>query len=328
MKALVTGATGFIGSQLVDDLLKKGYKVRCTIRKTSNLRWLKDKPIELVEASLSDVNSLERAVEGVDYIYHIAGLTAAKSYQEFLKANRDGTLNLLKAVEKVNPKIKRFLHCSSQTVSGPAESLNKPSTEDMPPNPISSYGKSKKAAEDEVLKFKDKFPITIVRPAAVYGPRDEDILGVFKTVKGGIGTLIGFSPKYVGLIHSYDLSIGMIQAAESENSISKIYFLSSEEFYTWQQILPLMKKAIGKNFFIPIKIPHCLVLSIAGISGFAGKFSKKPPILNYEKGVDFIQPFWVCSVENAKRDFGFSQTVSIEDGINLTAKWYKENNWL
>jgi nucleoside-diphosphate-sugar epimerase len=329
MKALVTGATGFIGSQIVDYLLERGYEVRCTIRKSSNLRWLKDKPIELVEASLNDKEALKKAVQGVDYIFHIAGVTAAKNYDVFLKANRDGTRNLLEAVaESEHSNLKRFLHCSSLTVSGPAESLDKPSSEDMPCKPITSYGKSKKAGEDEVRKFIDKFPITIVRPPAVYGPRDEDILDVFKTVKAGLGTMIGFSPKYVSLIHSYDLARGIIEAAESDNTIGKTYNVSSEEFYTWNQIMPIMKKALGVKFYIGLKIPHFLVLTIAGISGFIGKFMENPPVFNYEKGIDFIQSYWIGSVEAAKRDFGYRQKVSIEEGMKITADWYKEHNWL
>ncbi len=328
MKALVTGASGFIGSQIVDYLLERGYEVSCTIRKTSNLRWLEGKPVKLIEAGLSDILALKQAVSGVDYVYHIAGLTAAKDYDTFLKANRDGTLNLLKAIEEVNPNLKRYLHCSSQTVCGPAESLNKPTTEDMPLKPITSYGKSKKAGEDEVVKFMDKFPITIVRPPAVYGPRDEDILGVFKAVNMGVGTLIGFSPKNISLIHSYDLARGIIEAAESDNTIGKAYFISSEKFYTWDQIMPIMKNALGKKFFIPIKIPHFLVLTIAGVSGFVGKFMKNPPVLNYEKGIDFIQENWICSVDRAKQDFAYSQQVSIEEGMKLTADWYKEHKWL
>lgn len=328
MKALVTGATGFIGSQVVDYLLERGYQVRCTIRKSSNTRWLENKPVELIEASLSDLNALEKAVSGVDYIFHIAGVTAASNYDTFLKANRDGTSNLLKAVENAAPNLKRFLHCSSLTVSGPAESLDNPITEEMPLKPITSYGKSKKAGEDEVQKYMNKFPITIVRPHAVYGPRDEDILDIFKTVNSGIGTLIGFTPKYVSLVHSYDLARGIIDAAESDKTIGEAYNLSSEKPYTWQEIMPEMKKALGKSFYIPLKIPHFLVLSIAGLSGFVGKFMKNPPVFNYDKGVDFIQPYWISSVAKAKRDFGYSQQISLEQGMKITADWYKQQGWL
>jgi len=328
LKALVTGATGFVGSHVAELLHKRGYEVRCTVRKTSNLRWLENKPFELVEVSFSDPESLRQAVLGVDYIFHVGGSIAAKNLDAFIKSNRDGTKNLLGAVLKYNPDVKRFLYVSSQTVAGPSDSLEKPINEDKPGKPLTSYGKSKKAAEEEVLKLKDKLPVTIVRPSAVYGPRDEGIYPMFKLAKQGLGTLVGFNPQYLTLIHSDDLARGIIDAAESQKTIGQTYFLSSEEAYSWDKVYDAMKKGLNKKNILLIKLPHFLVLGIAGISEFFGKFSKKPPIFNYDKGIDFIQTYWTCSVEKAKRDFGFRQQVSIEDGVKNTLDWYIENKWI
>lgn len=328
VKALVTGATGFIGSHVADKLLAKGIEVRCIARKTSNLRWLKDKPIEIIEASLTDPQSLLKAVEDVDYIYHIGGLTAAKDYDEFLKGNRDATKYLIEAASIHAPNLKRFLFVSSQTAVGPSPSFDKPIDENTVRNPITSYGKSKKEAEDEVMKFKGKIPFTIVRAPAVYGPRDTAIYDIFKAAKSGVGVLIGFKPKYVSLIHSDDLSRGIIQAAESENSIDQTYFISSEEFYTWNRVMPVIQKALGKSFMLKLKLPHFLILSLAGLSEFFGKFSSKPPVFNYEKGIDFIQNYWTCSTEKAKKDFGYKQEMTLEEGMQDTVNWYKQNGWL
>lgn len=329
MKVLVTGATGFIGSHLADLLYEKGYSVRCTIRKTSNLQWLQGKPFELVEASLSDKQSLAKAAEGVDYIYHVAGLVAARSYEEFLKANRDGTINLLEAAKKHAPNLKRFLYVSSQTAAGPSLSLEKPLTEAEECKPLTRYGKSKKEAEQAVWKYKDQLPITIVRPPAVYGPRDAEIYKIFKAAKSGLGTMVGvLKPKYLSLIHSGDLVRGFVQAAESEKALGNTYFIASDEFYTWDKIIPLMAKAVGRKHILKLKLPHFLVLSVAAISGFFGVFSKKPPVFNYEKGIDFIQNYWTCSIEKAKQDFGYEQKITIEEGLKDTASWYKENKWL
>lgn len=328
MKALVTGGTGFIGSQTVDYLLERGYQVVCTVRRSSNLRWLKDKPVELVQASLSDKESLVRAMDGVDYVFHIAGQTAAKNDEEFLRANRDGTESLLKAIEIAKPNLKRFLYCSSLTVSGPAKCLEEPITEDMPLNPITAYGRSKKAAEELVYRYFDTLPITIVRPHAVYGPRDEDILDIFKAVNKGLGTLIGFDKKYVSLVHSYDLCRGIIDAAEAPNTLKQAYNLSSERPYTWEEVLPAMSKALGAKRYFALKIPHSVVLSAAYLTEFAGKFMKNPPVFNYEKGKDFIQKYWISSVQKAKKDFGYEQKISLEEGMKITAEWYKKMGWL
>jgi len=328
LKALVTGATGFIGSHLADLLLEKGYQVRCIYRKTSNLIWLKDKPFELIEAGLSDPDSLKNAVEGIDYIFHSAGLVTARNDEEYLKANRDGTKNLLEAALKYAPNLKRFLLISSQTAVGPSASLDNPVNEKTPLHPITAYGRSKKAAEEEALKYIDRLPITIVRPPAVYGPRDIGIYDIFKVVNKGLITLIGFKKKYISLINSWDLCRGILLAAESENSIGKSYFISSDKFYSWEEVMGIIKTEFGKKHIITIKIPHSLVLSIAGISEFFGRFSKKPPIFNYDKGKDFIQNFWTCSIENAKKDIGYEPKVSLEEGIRATLNWYKENSWL
>jgi len=328
VKVLVTGATGFIGSHVADKLLAKGYDVRCIARKTSNLRWLDGKNFEIVEASLDNPESLIKAVEGVDYVYHVAGLTFARNYEEFLKGNRDATANLISVVEKHAPNIKRFLFVSSQTVVGPAKSLYEPVDETTPRNPITSYGRSKKEAEDVVLSYKDKIPFTIVRAPAVYGPRDTAIYDIFRTVKMGLGTMVGFRDKYISLIHSEDLSRGIIEAAESEKTKDEIYFVSSEEFYTWKQLINIIAEKMNKKFVLKIRLPHFIVLTVAAISEFLGKFSDKPPVFNYEKGIDFIQDYWICSTEKAKRDFGYRQMMSIEDGMQNTIEWYKQNKWL
>jgi len=328
VKVLVTGATGFIGSHVADKLLAKGYYVRCIARKTSNLRWLDGKNFEIVEASLDNPESLIKAVEGVDYVYHVAGLTFARNYEEFLKGNRDATANLISVVEKHAPNIKRFLFVSSQTVVGPAKSLYEPVDETTPRNPITSYGRSKKEAEDVVLSYKDKIPFTILRAPAVYGPRDTAIYDIFRTVKMGLGTMVGFRDKYISLIHSEDLSRGIIEAAESEKTKDEIYFVSSEEFYTWKQLINIIAEKMNKKFVLKIRLPHFIVLTVAAISEFLGKFSDKPPVFNYEKGIDFIQDYWICSTEKAKRDFGYRQMMSIEDGMQNTIEWYKQNKWL
>jgi len=328
MVALVTGGSGFIGSHVVDLLIQKGFTVRCIVRKTSNLQWLTNKPVELFEVSLFDKAGLSRALKDVDYVFHIAGLTFARNFDEFLKGNRDVTRNIIESVFENSISLKRFLFVSSLTAVGPSKSLNEPVTEETACNPLTAYGKSKKLAEDELLKFKNDIPITIVRAPAVYGPRETAIYSVFKTVKAGLATMVGLKPKYLSLIHSEDLSRGIVESAFSDASVGETYFISSEKFYTWDYLIPLMSRMLNKKFVLKVKLPHFLVLTIAGLSEFFGKFSKKPPVFNYEKGIDFIQDYWICSIDKAKKDFGFKQKVSIEEGMKNTVDWYKKNKWL
>ncbi|MFN8367603.1 MAG: NAD-dependent epimerase/dehydratase family protein [Candidatus Kapaibacterium sp.] len=327
MKVVVTGGNGFVGSHIVDVLLEKGYTVHCLVRQTSDLRWLEDKPVTLVEGSIYDSNSLQTAFKDAEYIIHVAGLTAARNEEEFMKGNKNGTENVLRAALLYQSTIKKFVHISSMAAVGPATSLQQPLDESTPFHPITPYGVSKHAAEVVVHTAMSKLPITVVRPPAVYGERDSAILSFFQTVNKHLAPLIGFTDKWVSLIHVRDLAIGTVQAMESDNTTGKTYFISSEEFYNWNQISQLTAKVLGKKC-ITLKIPHGIVMSLAYISEFFGRFSSKPPVFNYEKGKDIIQEYWICSVGNAKNDFNYRQTISLEQGIRQTTDWYKANKWL
>ena len=327
MKVLVTGGTGFVGSHVIDELLKKKYQIRAIARKSSNTKWLKGKDVEIFTASLDDKDSLISAMEGIEGVLHIGGLTAARDLEEFMKGNLGGTKNLLEAAKVYKNNIKRFLYCSSQTVMGPAKSINEPSKEEDVCNPLTSYAKSKREAELYVLSNLKEFPITIVRPPAVYGERDSAILTFFQAMNNRLGTMIGFDEKYVSMVQVRDLARGIVMAFESEKAIGETYFISSKEFYTWPQIIKITENVMAKKA-LKLRLPHCLVLTIAGISGFFGKFASKPPVLNYEKGIDITQRYWICSPDKAKRDFGYEQEISIEQGIADTVKWYKDNKWL
>lgn len=327
MKVLLTGATGFIGSHVAEILVGKGYDVYCLTRKTSSMQWLTSPHIRTVEGSLGSEESLYKAVADAGMVFHIAGLTSARNRTEFFQGNQGGTRNLLNAVLKTAPNLEHFVHVSSLAAVGPAVSLHQPVDETTPYHPITAYGESKKAAEEEVLAERSRLPVTIVRPPAVYGPRDTAILTFFQTVNRGIAPLIGFADKHVSLIHSADLARGIVMAGESERSIGESYFISSNRFYTWSEVSRVTGTALNKRL-LTLKLPHGLVKAIAGMSGFLGRFASKPPVLNYEKGLDMIQPYWICSHEKAERDFGYRQEVSIEDGVADTVDWYIKQGWL
>ncbi|NUN70591.1 MAG: NAD-dependent epimerase/dehydratase family protein [Bacteroidetes bacterium] len=189
--AFVTGGTGFIGSHLIDRLLTKGYHVRALVRNPHNPGFLKGLPIEIIEGDLFSTSALERGITGSDYVYHVAGLVAARSKEEFYRGNRDATRNIVEITARVNPAVKKFVHISSQTAVGPGSGMA-PVNESTTPRPLTTYGKSKLASEEEVLKFKDRIPVTILRVSAVYGPRDTATFDYFKSAYMGLELLIGF----------------------------------------------------------------------------------------------------------------------------------------
>ncbi|MCL5992469.1 MAG: NAD(P)-dependent oxidoreductase, partial [Bacteroidetes bacterium] len=300
MIAFITGATGFIGSHITDVLLSHGFRVRCGFREHSNLQWLKDKPVELVKYSLFDEKSLSDALKEVDYIIHCGGTIMAKKPSVFFHVNRDGTINLLKSALEQTPNLKRFVYISSQTVGGPAKALTEPISEFDQPNPVTNYAKSKKEAEDHVLEYGKYFPVTILRPSAVVGPRDPAIFTIFKSIKNRIVILIGMKKKYLNIIHAVDLAEATYNAAISDNTIGKIYYIADEMPVSWNEIMSIGKRELNRNFTLNIHFPHFFVLGAAYSFEQFRRIIGKPHPFNLDKGRDFIQKYWTCSVDCAR----------------------------
>jgi dihydroflavonol-4-reductase len=326
---LITGATGFIGSHVAEQLLRKGYTVRAFVRKSSSKENLSGVAVEYIEGDYKNLDSLKKAVSGVDYIYHIAGTTKAKTEQGYIEGNVLATENLLKATVEAAPKLTRFLHTSSQTATGPSTSLSQPVDESSPCHPITTYGRTKLMAEEVCRGFMDKLPITIVRPPAVYGEKDKDFFEFFKAYKNGLAVIVGFGvTQHLSLVHATDLAAGMILACESDNAVGQTYFIASEKFYTWDEIAAATRVALNQKFVFTLTVPPWGLSRIGEVAEFFARFSDKPALLNRDKVKDGLQNFWTCSIEKAKHDLGYKQTLSLEAGISQTITWYKANGWL
>ena len=324
--AVVTGANGFVGSHLVDLLLEKNYKVRCLVRKTSNMRWLEGKDVELINSGLFDKEGLRKAIKDASYIFHVAGVVKSKKPEGYFKGNVDTTRNLLDTALEFKDTIKRFLVVSSQTATGP--SINGNHVNEMTEcHPITTYGRSKLAEEKLAQTYMDRLPVTICRAPAVYGERDTEILIFFKTFSKGLMTTIGFNIKKISLIHVLDLVNGFYLASVSDKSKNQIYFISSEKYYTWEEIGEVTSKVIGKNP-VKIKVPHSIVFSIATVAQFFALFNTGPATLNIEKAKDITQTYWTCDTSKAVNELGYHQQISIEEGIKRTVDWYKKMKWI
>ncbi len=325
IKIFVTGSTGFIGSHLVERLIKKGYRVKCLVRKHSNNKWLKKLPVEYVYGDLFDVEPLRKAISDVQYIYHIAGVTASRTKRGYYLGNQEATKVLLKAAE-TNSNLKRFVLAGSLSAVGPSTD-GKTVNEESKLQPITTYGKSKLAAEKEVLSFQDKIPFTIVRIPAVYGPRDTATLDFFKTVNNGIIPLVGFKNKYVNILHVDDVVDGLILAGEHPDAVGKTYFIGSDKAYTWEDIGKVTQEIIHRKT-IKVRIPEFIVVIVAAIYHLIDIFSKKPSVFNFEKSKDIIADAWICDILKAKNELGFQQKITLEEGVKETFKWYKEVGWI
>lgn len=320
MKALVTGATGFIGSHLVEELLRRGYSVTCLARKTSNLRWIEGLDISLVYGDCAEKESLLDTVADFDYVFHLAGLTKARVKEDFFCVNAKGTENLVQALVEKNFNIKRFVYLSSLTATGPSKN-GTPVDENIETEPVSSYGKSKLEGERIVLKYKDFLPITIIRPPAVYGPRDRDFYVFFKMLKKGFFPYWGKC--YYSLLYVDDLVRGMILSAETKEAEGRTYFLS-DSVYSNEEIAKVISSALGAKA-IRLRIPKSIMPLFATIGE---RLNRQSSIINKDKIKELNYSHWTCDSSKAKRELGFVPKVGIKEGIKWTADWYRIHRWL
>lgn len=320
MKALVTGATGFIGGFLAAALSRKGYDVTCLVRKTSDLKWLRHLGVQYLYADLDDTDSYAGNLGGFAYIFHLAGLTKADSAAAYYHANAECTQKFVTAAAEMNPSMKRFLYVSSLAAAGPSLN-NRPLIEDDPACPVSLYGKSKREGEKAVFSFREKLPVTIIRPPAVYGPRDTDFFLVFRAVQNRFFPDWGKSS--YSLIYVEDLVQGMIMAAEEEGAADKIYYLADSRIYTNDDILAAMSLAMGRKAF-RLRLPRSILPAIAVLL----KKIRKKGIINPDKIQEIRYSNWICDPARARKDLGFYAETPLGEGFKKTADWYRKEKWL
>ena len=324
--AVVTGANGFVGSHLVDLLLAKNFEVRCIVRKSSNLRWLEGKGVKLFDCGLFDKDGLRKAFKDSNYIFHVAGVVKAKNEEGYFRGNVETTEMLLEVAEEMKTSIKKFLVVSSQTVSGPSLD-GKPVNEHTKCKPITTYGRSKLEQEKVTMRYKEILPVTVCRAPAIFGERDTEIFIYFQVFNRGLTTMIGFDKKELSLLHVADLVEGLYLAAISEKANGETYFISSEKFYTWDEVGKVTSSVLNKKAF-KIRIPHFVVFTLAAIAQFFAIFSSKPATLNIEKAKDLTQKYWICDTTKAVQELAYHQKISIEEGIKRTCEWYKKMKWI
>lgn len=323
MKAFITGGTGFIGSHLVDTLLETtDYELRCMVRK--NEKWLEGKSYTRISSDLNDMPGIKKALEGVDVIYHLAGVVKAPDQRTFNLVNVEATENLLRIAQKTG--VPKVIILSSLAAAGP--STDEPIDEFAPMMPVSRYGESKKRMEELILQIADKgTSVSILRPPAVYGPREEDIYSFFRIASKGFCPIIGKGAgKPLSLVHVDDVVDGILLAEKDRRVGVETFFISSERGYTWHEIRDATSLALGRKL-TTINFPENIVKGVGTIFEKTASFFGKYPVMNEDKAKEMVLS-WVCSVDKAKNELGYKQKVSLEKGIQQTIDWYKLHNWL
>ena len=322
----MTGGTGFIGSHLVEALLQRGIQVRCLLRKKSGLKWLAGLPIEAAFGDCNDNTSMEEAVKEVDQIFHLAGVTKAVAENTYFDVNAFGTENLIRAILKNNPRIQKFIYLSSQAAAGPCRNGDKKRESDSC-EPVSAYGRSKRRGEELALAFADKIPLVILRPCAVYGPRERDIYSFFKLLSRKIKPSLYGEDQHMSLCYVEDIVQAILLAAQSHEPSGEIFFLSDGQDYLMEEVGDVFEQAMGVNAF-SIRIPEWTMMRVASFSEYFSKLSRRPPLLSKGKVEEILQRNWVCDITKARTALGFKPRIPLKQGAELTYQWYKREKWL
>ncbi|HYR52048.1 MAG TPA: NAD-dependent epimerase/dehydratase family protein [Candidatus Dormibacteraeota bacterium] len=323
--ALVTGASGFVGSHVVDELLRRGARVRCLLRSTSSRRWLEGKPVEIAEGDVCHPEGLDAAVAGADWIVHAAGLTRAKDAAEFHRANVLGTELILGAALGTSPAPRRFLYISSQAAAGPSWN-GTPVTEDLEPRPVSTYGSTKLQGETLVMRAADRISVTAIRPPVVYGPREKEFLRYFRTVKCHIRPRLPGTRRF-SLVYAVDLARAVWEALTQDRAVGKVYFVGGPDLVSYDETGDEIARALG-TWAVPVFLPG-FVLHAGGLAGeLAGALTRRPPFLSREKIREITTGDWILSSQRIRSELGWSPATSLEQGLRETARWYREAGWV
>ncbi len=333
-RILITGASGFIGSFLVEKALEEGYETWAGVRKSSSREYLKDDRIQFLDLSFGDKNKLKEQLSDFkekygkfDYVVHNAGVTKCLDAEDFDKINFRYTANLIDALREVEAVPDKFVLMSSLSAFGVRDEENyTPIKIADTPNPNTAYGKSKLKAEC-YLRSMDDFPYIILRPTGVYGPREKDYFLMIKTVKSGLDVGAGFKPQHLTFIYVKDLVDAVFLALKSELK-NKAYFVADGDVYTDKEYTQLVKQVIEKKRVLSLKVPLWILKAVSIVAESISRITKRPSTLNRDKYIIMKQRNWECDITPLINDLGFTAKYNLKDGLEESVSWYKENGWL
>ena len=325
MRVLVTGGSGFLGSWVCELLSKRGDDVRALVRRTSNTKHLKTlERVELAEGTIEDARSVEEAARGVDAIVHCAGLVKARNEDELRAVNVEGSRNAMAAAKKHG--VRRFVLVSSLEASGPSRDGRPVAIEHE--KPCTAYGRSKLAGEKAVLEHKDAVHTTVLRPGAIYGPRDVEILEAFKSIKRGLLPTFAGGNALGAFVWGPDCANACIRALQADVPSGSVYFVDDGgPAVSQREFLEMIEEALGRRALVRVSLPKGLLKTVAlGVEAY-GRASGKAVMLTREKADMLLQHF-VCDSSRTQKDLGWKPEVPLREGVGRAVAWYRENGWL
>ena len=337
MKILITGASGFIGSFIVEEALRRGFDTWAAVRKSSSKEFLQDERIHFIELNLSSEEQLAEQLRGraFDYVVHAAGVTKCLDKRDFHRINTEGTQHLVRALIASGMPLKRFVYISSLSIMG-AIREELPYTEILEsdtPQPNTAYGRSKLEAErwlkNEKLEMTNEklFPFVVLRPTGVYGPRERDYFMMAKSIEAHTDFAVGFKQQDITFVYVTDVVQAVFLALE-KGETGRAYFLSDGEVYQSSTFSDLIRRELGNPWWIRITAPLWLLRIITFVGEYVGRITGRVTALNNDKYHIMRQRNWRCDITPARRELGYEPQVKLEEGVRRSIAWYKENNWL
>ena len=331
MKILITGASGFIGSFIVEEALNRGFETWAAVRKSSSKEWLQDERIHFIELNLSSRQQLVEQLrhQDFDYVVHAAGVTKCLNIQDFRRINTEGTKNLVEAILEVGMPLKRFVYLSSLSIFGaikeqqPYEEIRETDTS----QPNTEYGRSKLEAEQYLDSVGSRIPYIILRPTGVYGPREKDYFVMAKSIQQHTDFAVGYKRQDITFVYVTDVVQAVFLALDHGDSGRK-YFLSDGEVYQSTTFSNLIHEELGRPWWIRITAPVWVLRIITFFGEHISRMTGKVSVLNNDKFNILKQRNWRCDIQPAIDELGYQPKVKLEEGVKRTIKWYKDNGWI
>ena len=331
MKILITGASGFIGSFIVEEALNQGFETWAAVRKSSSKEYLQDKRIHFIELNPSSKEQLVGQLRDhqFDYVVHAAGVTKCLNKADFRRINTEGTKNLVEALLEVGMPLKRFVFISSLSVFGaireqqPYEEIRETDT----PQPNTAYGRSKLEAEQYLESVGSRIPYIILRPTGVYGPREKDYFMMAKSIQQHSDFAVGYKRQDITFVYVQDVVQAVFLALDHGDNGRK-YFLSDGQVYQSTTFSDLIHEALGRPWWIRITAPVWVLRVVTFFGEYIGRMTGKVTALNNDKYNILRQRNWRCDIEPARQELGFQPKVMLDEGVRRSIKWYKDNGWL
>lgn len=335
-KILITGASGFIGSFMVERALADGFEVWAAVRATSSRKYLQDERIRFIELHLGSDDQLRRDLEAhvaghgpFHHVIHAAGATKCRNAADFFTVNTEGTLRLALTLLETEALVAdgRFVFISSLSVCGPVHDIDyQPISLADNPVPNTAYGCSKLAAENGLREIPN-LNYVVLRPTGVYGPRELDYFMMAKSIKRHIDFAVGFKPQVLTFIYVADL-VDAAFLALTKGERGSTYFLSDGKNYTSRTFSDLLQLQLGVRHVLHITAPLWVLRGVCRISELAARITHKVPTLNSDKYRIMRQRNWKCDITPAREQLGFTPKWPLTRGVKASVEWYRQEGWL